>query len=45
MLHDVKMTLIPIFTLNYRNHPDMLTNKVGGRLDKLIKEGIRKRMG
>jgi len=45
MLHDIKLTLIPIFTLNYRNHPDMLTNKVGGSLDKVIKEAIKVRMG
>jgi len=45
MLHDIKMKLIPLFTLNYRRHPDQLTNKVGGKLDKVIKEGIRERMG
>lgn len=45
MLHGVKMTLIPMFTLNYRRHPDMLTNKIGGSLDKVIKEAIKVRMG
>lgn len=45
MLHGVKMQLIPLFTLNYRNHPDQLTNKVGGSLDKVIKEAVKVRMG
>ncbi len=45
MLHGIKMQLIPIFTINYRNHPDQLTHKVGGKLDKVIKQAIRKRMG
>jgi len=40
-LHGILMYRIPIFTLNYRNHPDMLTNKVGGQLDSFIKEKIR----
>ena len=45
MLHGVKMTLIPIFTINYRNHAEQLTNKVGGSLDKAIKIAIKERMG
>ena len=45
MLHDIKMTLIPLFTLNYRRHPEQLTNKVGGSLDSIIKKGIKARMG
>jgi len=45
MLHDIKMTLIPLYTINYRNHPDQMTNKVGGKLDKEIKQAMRKRMG
>jgi GT2 family glycosyltransferase len=45
MLHGIKMKLIPLFTLNYRQHPDQLTNKIGGTLDKAIKEGIKLRMG
>ena len=45
MLHGVKMTLIPLFTLNYRNHAKQLTNTIGGTLDKPIKEAIKKRMG
>lgn len=44
MVHDVKMDLIPIFTINYRNHPDQLTHKVGGSLDKMIKDGVRSKM-
>lgn len=45
MLHGIKMKLIPIFSLNYRNHPDQLTNRVGGKLDKMIKMAIRGKMG
>jgi len=45
MLHGIKMKLIPMFTLNYRNHPDMMTRKIGGTLDKVIKEAIKVRMG
>lgn len=41
MLHGVNLTLIPTFTINYRNHPDQLTYKVGGSNDKLIKERIK----
>jgi glycosyltransferase involved in cell wall biosynthesis len=44
-LHGIKLQLIPIFTINYRNHPDQLTNKVGGRLDKIIKKAVKERMG
>jgi glycosyltransferase involved in cell wall biosynthesis len=45
MLHDINMRLIPLFTINYRNHSEQLTNKVGGSLDKAIKIAIRERMG
>jgi len=45
MLHHIKMQLIPIFTINYRNHSEQLTHKVGGKLDEIIKHGIRERMG
>lgn len=43
-LFNVKLELIPIFTINYRMHPDQLTNKVGGKLDRSIKDSIRKRL-
>ena len=45
MLHGMKMQLIPTFTLNYRVHPDQLTNRVGGKLDRVIKKEIKERMG
>jgi GT2 family glycosyltransferase len=45
MLHDIDMTLIPIFTINYRNHSEQLTKGVGGSLDKAIKIAIKERMG
>jgi len=41
-LYGMKMKLIPEFTTKYRRHPDQLTNKVGGSLDKQIKDSIRK---
>ena len=43
-LYGIHLALIPIFTINYRNHPDQLTNKIGGTLDKQIKDSIRKRL-
>jgi len=43
-LYGVHLTLIPMFTINYRNHPDQLTHKVGGSLDKQIKDSISKRL-
>jgi len=43
-IYGVHLTLMPIFTINYRNHPDQLTNKVGGSLDKQIKDSISKRL-
>jgi len=43
-IYGINLTLIPIFTINYRNHPDQLTHKVGGSLDKQIKDSIRKRL-
>lgn len=44
-LHGMKLQLIPLFTINYRNHPDQLTNKVGGSLDNMIKKAVKERMG
>jgi len=41
MVYDVNITLIPEFTVNYRNHPDQLTNKVGGGNDRIIKDKIK----
>jgi glycosyltransferase involved in cell wall biosynthesis len=41
MLYNVNLTLIPEFTVNYRNHPDQLTHKVGGRNDIIIKQKIK----
>src|SRR6056300_539020 len=43
-LHGMKLELIPIFTINYREHPDQLTNKIGGKLDNVIKKTIRGKM-
>lgn len=43
-LYGVEMHRISIFTINYRNHPDQLTNKFGGQLDSFIKEKIRNQM-
>ena len=43
-LFEIKLTLIPLFTLNYRNHPDQLTHKVGGSNDKMIKESVKSKM-
>jgi glycosyltransferase involved in cell wall biosynthesis len=40
-IHGIKMELVPEKTIKYRRHADMLTNKVGGRLDDVIKEKIR----
>lgn len=40
--YGVKMQLIPEVTIQYRRHPDQLTNKVGGSLDSLIKNKIKK---
>jgi len=33
----VRMELIPFYTLQYRMHPDQLTNRIGGSLDAEIK--------
>lgn len=44
MLHDIKMKRIPVKTIRYRRHPSQLTNKVGGSLDKQIKDSIRTRL-
>jgi glycosyltransferase involved in cell wall biosynthesis len=41
MLYNVNLTLIPKFTINYRNHPEQLTHKVGGGNDAIIKERIK----
>jgi len=41
MLYNVNLTLISEFTVNYRNHPEQLTHKVGGRNDQIIKEKIK----
>lgn len=43
-LYDIKLKLIPFFTINYRNHPAQLTNTVGGSLDKQIKDSIKVKM-
>ena len=45
MLHGIKLQLIPVFTLNYREHAGQMTNRVGGKLDNLIKNSIRGKMG
>ena len=45
MLHGIKLQLIPVFTLNYREHTGQMTNRVGGKLDNLIKMSIRGKMG
>lgn len=45
MLHDVKMKLIPIFTLNYRDHAEQLTKHFDHNVDTMIKKGIKERMG
>lgn len=41
-VYGVKMQLIPEMTIRYRRHPDQLTNKVGGSLDSLIKNKIKR---
>lgn len=41
-VYGIQMKLIPTFTLKYRRHPDQLTNKVGGSLDSLIKNKVKK---
>lgn len=41
-VYGVGMKLVPVFTLKYRRHPDQLTNKVGGSLNSLIKNKIKK---
>ncbi len=43
-IYDVKLRLIPEYTLLYRNHPGQITNKVGGSLDAKIKNSIRTRI-
>jgi len=43
-LHHVALQLLPIFTVNYRIHPDQLTNKLGGRFDKGIKDKIKSQL-
>lgn len=43
-IYDVRLKLIPIYSLRYRRHPDQLTNKVGGSLDEQIKDSIRERL-
>ena len=43
-LFHVDMIRVPIKTIKYRNHPDQLTNKIGGSLDRTIKESIKRRM-
>lgn len=40
-VHGIKLELIPQITIQYRRHPDQLTNKVGGSLDSLIKNKIK----
>lgn len=43
-LYGVHLTLIPVITVKYRNHPGQLTHKVGGGNDKKIKDSIMSRM-
>jgi len=42
-VYGTRMQLVPIKTIRYRRHSGQLTNKVGGSLDKIIKEKIRER--
>lgn len=44
MVYGVKMDLIPVITINYRNHPDQLTHKIGGSNDAIIKERIKSQL-
>lgn len=41
-VYGVKLKLIPEYTIQYRRHPDQLTNKVGGSLDSIIKEKVKR---
>jgi glycosyltransferase involved in cell wall biosynthesis len=43
-LHGVDLIHIPVKTLKYRNHPGMLTNKIGGQLDAQIRANIRRQL-
>jgi len=43
-IYGVKLHLLPIFTINYRNHPEQLTHKVGGGNDRQIKDSIMQRI-
>jgi len=43
-IYGMRLLLIPEFTLLYRNHPDQLTEKVGGTLDVQIKDSVSKRI-
>ncbi len=40
-VYNVKMCLVPKFTIQYRRHSEQLTNRVGGSLDQSIKEKIK----
>lgn len=44
MVNNLKLQRIPIKTIQYRRHPDQLTNTVGGKYDKNIKASIREKM-
>jgi len=43
-LFNTRLIRIPRKTIQYRQHPGQLTNKIGGKLDKAIKDSIRERV-